>query len=132
VTTEQALSLCQAIRPSPIAPVVYGRSAEFAAGSAWHVQKLGIVAVRPLTIAGKMPAFPGYLPRRKEFAMLVVTRKVEEKIEIGGMITITVLRIKGGHAVKIGIDAPPGIHVVRRELIEAVESPETAHALAAV
>jgi carbon storage regulator len=53
--------------------------------------------------------------------MLVLTRKYQEKICIGGNITITVLRTKG-KAVRLGIEAPPTISVVRGEL-----KPELAH-----
>lgn len=48
--------------------------------------------------------------------MLVLTRKTEEKIQIGQDITITVLRIKG-HSVRIGIEAPDGVTVLRQELV---------------
>jgi len=48
--------------------------------------------------------------------MLVLTRKVEQKLQIGPNITVTVLRIKG-RAVKIGVEAPQGVHVLRTELL---------------
>jgi carbon storage regulator CsrA len=52
--------------------------------------------------------------------MLVLTRKLQEKITIAGNITITVLRVKG-QTVRIGIEAPREIRVVRGELpMEAV------------
>jgi carbon storage regulator CsrA len=47
--------------------------------------------------------------------MLVLTRKQEEQIRIGDQIVVTVLRIKG-NTVKIGIDAPRSIRVIRTEL----------------
>ncbi|MBC7852261.1 MAG: carbon storage regulator [Pirellulaceae bacterium] len=47
--------------------------------------------------------------------MLVLTRKLQEKITIAGNITITVLRVKG-QTVRIGIEAPREIRVVRGEL----------------
>ncbi len=47
--------------------------------------------------------------------MLVLSRKVGEKIWIGEQIAITVVRISGG-GVRIGIDAPPELPVVREEL----------------
>jgi carbon storage regulator CsrA len=47
--------------------------------------------------------------------MLVLTRKLQEKIRIGDNVTITVLRVKG-QSVRIGIDAPRDVRVVRAEL----------------
>ena len=61
--------------------------------------------------------------------MLVLTRKYQEKIRIGDNITITVLRTKG-KAVRLGIEAPTNVPVIRGELsfeqqTEAAESAET-------
>ena len=53
--------------------------------------------------------------------MLVLTRKTTEKIQIGENVTITILRVKG-QAVRVGIDAPRDVRIVRTEL--PVESPE--------
>ena len=47
--------------------------------------------------------------------MLVVTRKQNEKVRIGDSITITVLRMKG-KAVRLGIEAPLDVNVIRGEL----------------
>src|SRR3954471_19558781 len=47
--------------------------------------------------------------------MLVLTRKYQEKIRIGDNITITVLRTKG-KAVRLGIEAPIDVPVIRGEL----------------
>ena len=47
--------------------------------------------------------------------MLVLTRKTDERIQIGDDITITVVKIRGGH-VRIGIEAPRGIRILRGEL----------------
>jgi carbon storage regulator len=47
--------------------------------------------------------------------MLVLTRKYQEKIRIGDNITITVLRTKG-KAVRLGIEAPSDVPVIRGEL----------------
>jgi carbon storage regulator CsrA len=47
--------------------------------------------------------------------MLVLTRKTQERILIGDNIKITILRVKGA-SVRIGIDAPADVRVVRGEL----------------
>ena len=47
--------------------------------------------------------------------MLVLTRKLQEKIQIADSITITVLRVKG-NSVRLGIEAPRSVRVVRSEL----------------
>ncbi|HEX4131846.1 MAG TPA: carbon storage regulator [Pirellulales bacterium] len=47
--------------------------------------------------------------------MLVLSRKVGEKILIDDKVTVTVTRISGGR-VSIGITAPSGVRIVRAEL----------------
>jgi carbon storage regulator CsrA len=47
--------------------------------------------------------------------MLVLTRKRHEQIRIGDSITLTILRIKG-NTVRVGIEAPRGVRVMRGEL----------------
>ena len=47
--------------------------------------------------------------------MLVLTRKSQDSIRIGDNITVTVLRIKG-NTVRIGIEAPDSVRIVRGEL----------------
>ena len=56
--------------------------------------------------------------------MLVLTRKLQEKIRIGNEITITVLRVKG-NTVRIGVEAPRDVRVVRGELAR-LETPPLA------
>jgi carbon storage regulator len=48
--------------------------------------------------------------------MLVLTRKLMEKLYIGNEICVTVVRLEGGQ-VRLGIDAPRDIAVVRAELL---------------
>ena len=47
--------------------------------------------------------------------MLVLTRKMQERIHIGDNITITLVRIQG-NTVRIGIEAPGDVRVVRGEV----------------
>ena len=48
--------------------------------------------------------------------MLVLTRKLMEKLFIGDDICVTVVRLEGGQ-VRLGIDAPREVSVVRAELV---------------
>ena len=53
----------------------------------------------------------------KEEEMLVLTRGLKQKIEIGNrMVTITVLEVKGGR-VRLGIEAPESVQIRRQELV---------------
>lgn len=52
--------------------------------------------------------------------MLVLTRKVGEKIQIGDDITILVMDIKG-RQVRVGIQAPPDIKVHREEIYQRIK-----------
>lgn len=47
--------------------------------------------------------------------MLVLSRKIGERIMIGDAVTVTVVRISGG-GVRLGIEAPADMAVVREEL----------------
>ena len=53
--------------------------------------------------------------------MLVLTRKKYEKIKIGNDIEITVVSIKGKQ-VRIGVDAPLSLLVIRAEVGNVMES----------
>ena len=48
--------------------------------------------------------------------MLVLTRKPLQRIVIGGSIVVTVVRVDGTN-VRIGVEAPPEVPVVREELL---------------
>ncbi len=52
--------------------------------------------------------------------MLILSRKPEESIIIADTITVKVVSIEKG-VVKLGIDAPHNIRVLRSELVRAVE-----------
>lgn len=47
--------------------------------------------------------------------MLVLSRKAGEKILIGDNVTVTIVRI-GPNTVRVGIDAPRDMNIVREEL----------------
>jgi carbon storage regulator CsrA len=47
--------------------------------------------------------------------MLVLTRKTREQIQIGENVIITILRVKG-QTVRVGIEAPRDVRVLRSEL----------------
>ena len=49
--------------------------------------------------------------------MLVLTRKLMEKLYIGDDVCVTVVRLEGGQ-VRLGIDAPREVAVVRAELLD--------------
>ncbi len=52
--------------------------------------------------------------------MLVLTRKLMEKLYIGDNVCVTVVRLEGGQ-VRLGIEAPRAVSVVRAELVEGRE-----------
>jgi len=51
--------------------------------------------------------------------MLILTRKLGEKINIGDDITVTLVGIKGTQ-VKLGIEAPKHIEIHRQEIYERI------------
>ena len=51
--------------------------------------------------------------------MLVLSRKISQQITIGDSIVLTVVQINNG-TVRIGIEAPPEITILRNELLPAV------------
>lgn len=57
--------------------------------------------------------------------MLVLSRKPGEKILIGDKISITVVRITPG-VVRIGVDAPDGLPILREELADGSKLPAAA------
>ena len=54
--------------------------------------------------------------------MLVLSRKQSQRIRLGDSITVTVVRVSGDK-VRLGIDAPPDMLVLRDEL-DRRESPQ--------
>ncbi|GAA5200402.1 carbon storage regulator CsrA [Arthrobacter gyeryongensis] len=61
--------------------------------------------------------------------MLVLTRKPGEQIMIGEDIVITVMEGRGD-GVRIGIEAPRGVSIQRREVVEAIAAANLAAAQA--
>lgn len=57
--------------------------------------------------------------------MLVLTRQTNERLLIGEDIVIEVREVRGNQ-VKIGIEAPPEVKVLRKELVEGQESSDAA------
>lgn len=54
--------------------------------------------------------------------MLVLTRKVGQRVFVGPDITLTITKIDGDR-VRIGIDAPPDVFVRREELLTQWDAP---------
>ena len=52
--------------------------------------------------------------------MLVLSRKLGEKIQIGKDIVINILNIEGG-TIKIGIEAPKKVTILRMEVFEKIQ-----------
>jgi carbon storage regulator len=53
--------------------------------------------------------------------MLILSRKIDQGIRIGDEIEISVTKIEGD-SVKIGITAPRSISILRREILEEMQS----------
>lgn len=52
---------------------------------------------------------------RQGNAMLILSRKAEQTVQIGERIRVTILSIRGNR-VKIGLDAPDSVQILRGEL----------------
>lgn len=59
--------------------------------------------------------------------MLILSRKVDQKIKIGPDITLSIIEIRGDQ-VKIGVEAPKSVKVFRQEVLEAIQSENIAAA----
>ncbi len=53
--------------------------------------------------------------------MLILSRRIDEKIKIGENITITLIDVHGDQ-VKIGVEAPKDVKVFRQEVYDAIQS----------
>ena len=54
--------------------------------------------------------------------MLVLTRRIGETLRIADDILVTIIEIKGNQ-VRVGIDAPVDVTVLREELVQAEHEP---------
>jgi carbon storage regulator len=62
----------------------------------------------------------GNLGRAGRCNVLVLTRRSEESIVIGGNIIVTILSVEG-EKVRLGIEAPREIAVLRKELVDVIQ-----------
>jgi len=54
-------------------------------------------------------------------SMLIVTRRIGERIMIGSDVTVTVLGVKGNNHVRLGVEAPKSVAVHREEIFERIK-----------
>ena len=59
--------------------------------------------------------------------MLILSRKINEKIMIGDDISISIIDIRGDQ-VRIGVDAPKSVKVFRQEVFDAIRAENKAAA----
>jgi carbon storage regulator len=68
---------------------------------------------------------PQYLTTRRAKDVLVLSRKVGQRILIGDKILVTVVKVGHG-GVRIGVEAPPELAVIREELANELNRTEQA------
>jgi carbon storage regulator len=59
--------------------------------------------------------------------MLILSRKINEKIMIGEDISVSIIEIRGDQ-VRIGVDAPKAVKVFRQEVFDAIKAENKAAA----
>ena len=59
--------------------------------------------------------------------MLILSRKINEKIMIGDDISVSIIEIRGDQ-VRIGVDAPKTVKVFRQEVFDAIRAENKAAA----
>lgn len=75
----------------------------------------------PLQVFVAAQGRQGYASEEGSLTMLVLRRKVGESIILDGVISISVLAVEG-ERVKIGINAPPDVTIVREELLRTLNT----------
>ena len=63
--------------------------------------------------------------------MLILSRKINEKIMIGDEISVSIIEIRGDQ-VRIGVDAPKTVKVFRQEVFDAIKAENKAAVQSAV
>ena len=63
--------------------------------------------------------------------MLILSRKINEKIMIGDDISVSIIEIRGDQ-VRIGVDAPKNVKVFRQEVFDSIKAENKAAAQSAV
>jgi carbon storage regulator len=66
-----------------------------------------------------VPCFAPFVPWRRLLSMLVLSRKIGEKIVIGHDVVVTVLEVRGD-TIKVGVLAPRHISVHRAEVYQDI------------
>lgn len=52
--------------------------------------------------------------------MLVLSRKIGDSVVIGDNIRLTVVKVQGSSTVRLAVDAPPEVRILRAELLQAL------------
>ncbi len=88
-------------------------------------QEISTILARGDTKSSSIPKAKLATPGVREEVMLVLSRKLSQQIVIGTDVRITVVKIERNQ-VRIGIDAPDDVAILRGELIENfLDQPET-------
>jgi len=59
--------------------------------------------------------------------MLILSRKINEKIMIGDDVSVSIIEIRGDQ-VRLGVDAPKSVKVFRQEVFDAIKAENKAAA----
>jgi carbon storage regulator len=59
--------------------------------------------------------------------MLILSRKINEKIMIGEDVSVSIIEIRGDQ-VRLGVDAPKSVKVYRQEVFDAIKAENKAAA----